>query len=165
MVLYIEMIYNMTTTMMMMVSSSYLGCQIPGTNEPRVEQAPNNNIDGRNLEAFDWDGFSNDGIVGSAYLRNRSLIPNGDGGIHDIQLLGDYDDVCSGNDESDNNVRNGNDEDCNNNVQNGNNDDAPDNAVVGGDVEIAVQGQQNDIPRQLKEVLVQKGQKSIFQND
>jgi hypothetical protein len=27
--------------------------QIPGANEPGVEQAPKNNVDGRNLEAFE----------------------------------------------------------------------------------------------------------------
>jgi hypothetical protein len=67
-----------------------LGGQIPGANEPGVEQAPNNNVDGRNLEAFDWDGFSDDGIVGGAYPRNRSPTPSGDGGARDIQSSEDY---------------------------------------------------------------------------
>jgi hypothetical protein len=40
-----------------------------------------NDDDGQNLEAFDWDGFSDDGVVGGAYARNRSSTPTGDGGV------------------------------------------------------------------------------------
>jgi hypothetical protein len=90
--------------------------QIPGPNEPRAKLAPNNNADGQNLEAFDWDGFSDDGVVGGAYPRNRSLTPSGDGGAHDIDSSEDYDDVCSGDDRSDGNVRNENDDDRGDNV-------------------------------------------------
>jgi hypothetical protein len=44
-----------------------------------------NDDDGQNLEAFDWDGFLDDGAVGGAYARNRSSMPTGDGGVRDIQ--------------------------------------------------------------------------------
>jgi hypothetical protein len=135
-----------------------LGGQIPGANEPRAGHALNNNADGQNLEAFDWDGFSDDGAVGGAYARNRSPMPTGDGGVRDIQSSEDYDDVPSGDDGSNNNVRNGNDDDCGDNVQNENGKDskeAPNNAAVGGDVEAAPQGLQNDVHRQPKEVPVE----------
>jgi hypothetical protein len=33
------------------------GAQNVGANEPGVQQALNNNIDGRNANVFDWDGF------------------------------------------------------------------------------------------------------------
>jgi hypothetical protein len=134
-----------------------LGGQIPGANESGVEQAPNNNTDGRNLEAFDWDGFSDDGAVGGAYPKNRSPMPSGDGGSCDIQSSEDYDDVRSGDDGSDGNVQTENDDDRGNNVQNGNDEEAPNNAAVGGDVQAALEGLQNDVPRQLEEVPVQQG--------
>jgi hypothetical protein len=87
-----------------------LGGQIGGANEPGIQQAPNNNVDGRNVEAFDWDGFSDEGAVGGAYCRNRSPTPS-NGGICGIQASEDYDDVPSGDDGSDDNVHNGNDDD------------------------------------------------------
>jgi hypothetical protein len=114
-----------------------LGGQIPGANEVGAEQAPNNNADGRNLEAFDWDGFLDDGTVGGAYPRNRSLMPSGDGGAHDIQSSEDYDEVCSGDDGSNGNVRNKNDDDRDDNVQN--DEETPNNVAVGGDVQAALQ--------------------------
>jgi hypothetical protein len=46
----------MTAAMMMMVSLG-LEAQIRGAIEPGVQQAPNNNVDGRNTKAFDWDGL------------------------------------------------------------------------------------------------------------
>jgi hypothetical protein len=116
-----------------------------------------NDDDGQNLEAFDWDGFSDDGAVGGAYARNRSPTPTGDGGVRDIQSSEDYDDVHNGNDGSDGNVRNGNDDDRDDNVQNENGEEAPNNAAGRGDVEAALQGPQNDIPRQPEEVPVQQG--------
>jgi hypothetical protein len=97
-----------------------LGGQIPRANEPRVGQAPNNNVDGQNFELFDWDGFLDDGAVGGAYARNRSPTPSGDGGVRDIQSSEDHDNVPSGDDGSDGNVRNGNDDDHDDNVQNKN---------------------------------------------
>jgi hypothetical protein len=105
-----------------------------------------NDDDGQNLEAFDWDGFSDDGAVGGAYARNRSPTPTGDGGVRDIQSSEDYDDVPSGDDGSGGNVRNGNDDDRDDNVHNENGEEAPNNAVVGGDVEAARQGPQNNVP-------------------
>jgi hypothetical protein len=111
----------------------------------------------RKFEAFDWDGFSDDGTVGSAYLRNHSPMPSGDGGTRDIQSSKDYDDVRSGDDRSDGNVRNENDDDRSDIVQNENDEDAPNNAAVGGDVHASLKGLQNDILGQLKEVLVQQG--------
>jgi hypothetical protein len=122
-----------------------LGGQIPGANEPGVEHASNNNADGRNFEAFDWDGFSDDSAVGGVYPRNCSPMPSGDGGARNIQSSEDYDDVRSGDDGSDGNVQNKNDE------------EAPNNAAVGGDVQAALEGLQNDVPRQLEEVPVQQG--------
>jgi hypothetical protein len=132
-----------------------LGGQIPGANEPGAEHVPNNNANGRNLEAFDWDGFSDDGAVGGAYPRNRSPTPSGDGGARDIQSSEDYDDVHSGDDGNDGNVRNGNDDDRGDNVQNGNDEEAPNNATIGGDVQTALEGLQNDIHGQPEEVPVQ----------
>ena len=123
-----------------------LGGQISGANELGAKHAPNNNDDGQNLEAFHWDGFSDDGAVGCAYHRNCSLMPSGNRGIRDIQSSEDYDDVCNGNDRSNDNVNNGNDDDINNSVQNKNDEEAPNNIVVGGDVEAALQGPQNNIP-------------------
>jgi hypothetical protein len=135
-----------------------LGGQIPGANESRTGQVPNNNADGQNLEAFDWDGFSDDGVVGGAYARNRFPTPTSDGGVCDIQSSEDYyDDVPNGDYGSDGNVRNGNDDDRDGNVQNENGEEAPNNAAVGGDVEAAPQGLQNDIPRQPEEVPVEQG--------
>jgi hypothetical protein len=134
-----------------------LGGQIPGPNEPRAEQAPNNNADDWNLEAFDWDGFSDDGTVGGAYPRNRSPTPSGDGGARNIQSSQDYDDVRSGGDGSDGNVRNENDDDHGDNVQNKNDEEAPNNAAVGGDVQAALEGLQNDVPGQPEEVPEQQG--------
>jgi hypothetical protein len=116
-----------------------------------------NDDDGQNLEAFDLDGFSDDGTVGGAYARNRSPTPIGDRGVRDIQSSEDYDDVPSGDDGSDGNVRNANDDDCDNNVQNENGEEAPNNAAVGGDVEAAPRGPQNNIPRQPEEVPVEQG--------
>jgi hypothetical protein len=116
-----------------------------------------NDDDGQNLEAFDWDGFSDDDVVRGAYARNCSPTPTGDGGVHDIQSSEDYDDVFSGDDGSDGNVRNGNDDDRYDNVQNENGEEASNNATVGGDVEVAPQGPQNDVPRQPEEVLVEQG--------
>jgi hypothetical protein len=132
-----------------------LGGQIPGANELGVEQAPNNNADGQNFEAFDWDGFSDDGAVGGAYARNRSPMPSGDGGARDIQSSEDYDDVCSGDDGSDDNVQNENDDDCGDNVRNEHDEEAPNNATVGGDVQAILKGLQNDVPRQPEEVPIQ----------
>ena len=114
----------------------------------------NNNDDGRNIDAFDQDGFSDDGTVGGAYCRNCSATPSGDGGNRNIQSLEDYDDVRSSNDGSDDNVDNRNDDDRNNSVQNGNDEEAPNNAVVGGDVEAALQGPQNNTPGRPEEVPV-----------
>jgi hypothetical protein len=90
--------------------------QILGANEPKAGQAPNNNAYGQNLEAFDWDGLLDDGAVGGAYPRNCSPTPSSDGGVRDIQSSEDYDDVPSGDDKSDGNVRNGNDDDRDDNV-------------------------------------------------
>ena len=126
--------------------------QILGANEPGIEQALNNNDDGQNLEAYDWDGFLDDGTVEGAYRRNCSLTPSSDGGICDIQSSQDYDDVCSGNDGSDSNVHSGNDDDHNDSMQNRNDEEAPNNATIGGDVEAGLQGPQNNIPRQPEEV-------------
>jgi hypothetical protein len=72
-------------------------------------------------------------------------MPSGDGGARNIQSSEDYDDVRSGDDGSDGNVQNKNDE------------EAPNNAAVGGDVQAALEGLQNDVPRQLEEVPVQQG--------
>jgi hypothetical protein len=116
-----------------------------------------NDDDGQNLEAFDWDGFSDDGVVGGVYARNHSPTPTGDGGIRGIQSSEDYDDVPSGNDGSDGNVCNGNDDDHGDNVQNENGEEAPNNVAVGGDVEAAPQGLQNDVPRQPEEVPIEQG--------
>jgi hypothetical protein len=91
-----------------------LGGQILGTNELGAEQAPNNNANGRNLEAFDWDGFSDEGVVGGAYLRNCSPTPS-ERGVRNIQSSEDCNDVCSSNDES-KPCRNRNDDDRDNNV-------------------------------------------------
>jgi hypothetical protein len=62
-------------------------------------------------------------------------------------LLSYYDDVSSGDDGSDDNLRNANEDDRDNNVQNENGEEAPNNAVVGGDVNAAPQGPQNNVPR------------------
>jgi hypothetical protein len=118
-----------------------------------------NDDDGQNLEAFDWDGFLDDGTVGGAYAINRSPTPTGDGGVRDIQSLEDYDDVPSGDDGSDSNVRNGNDDDRDDNVQNENGEEAPNNAAVGGDIEAAPQEPQNNVPRQPEEAPVEQGRK------
>jgi hypothetical protein len=75
-----------------------------------------NDDDGQNLEAFDWDGFSDDGTIGGVYARNRSPTATGDGGVRDIQSSEDYDDVSSGDDGSDENLRNTNEDDRDNNV-------------------------------------------------
>jgi hypothetical protein len=114
-----------------------------------------NDDDGQNLEAFDWDGFSYDDAVGGAYARNRSSTPTGDRSVCDIQSSEDYDDVPSGDDGSDSNIRNGNDDDCDDNVQNENGEEAPNNVAIGSDVEAAPQGPQNDVPRQPEEVPVE----------
>jgi hypothetical protein len=84
-------------------------------------------------------------------------MPSGDGGARDIQSSEDYDDVRSGDDGSDGNVQNENDDDCNDNVQNRNDEEAPNNVVVGGDVQAAFQGLQNDVPGQPEEVPIQQG--------
>jgi hypothetical protein len=42
-------------------------------------------------------------------------------------------------------------------VQNENGEEAPNNVVVGGDVEVAPQGPQNNVPRQPEEVPVEQG--------
>jgi hypothetical protein len=92
----------------------------PDDNGHKIENEGNddggNDDDGQNLEAFDWDGFSDGGAVGGAYARNSSSMPSGDGGVRDIQSSEDYDDVHSGDDGSDGNVRNGNDDDRDDNV-------------------------------------------------
>jgi hypothetical protein len=75
------------------------------------------------------------------YPRNCSPTPSSDGGVRNIQSSEDYDNVRSGNDGSNGNVRNGNDDDCDDNVQNGNDDEAPNNVVVGGDVKATLPGQ------------------------
>jgi hypothetical protein len=116
-----------------------------------------NDDDGQNLEAFEWDGFSDGNAVGGAYARNRSPTPTGDGGVRDIQSLEDFDDVPSGDDGSDGNVRNGNDDDRDDNEQNESGEEAPNNVAIGGDVKAAPQGLQNDVPRQLEEVPVEQG--------
>jgi hypothetical protein len=54
-------------------------------------------------------------------------------------------------------VRNKNDDDRGDNVQNGNDEEAPNNAGVGGDVQAALEGLQNDILGQPEEVPVQQG--------
>jgi hypothetical protein len=133
----------------------------PDDNRHETESERNddggNDDDGQNLEAFNWDGFLDDGTVGGAYARNRSPTATGDGGVRDIQSLEDYDDVPSGDDGSEDNVRNANDDDRDNNVQNENGEEAPNNAAVGGDVEAAPQGPQNNVPRQPEEVPVEQG--------
>jgi hypothetical protein len=84
-------------------------------------------------------------------------MPSGDGGVCDIQSSEDYDDVRSGDDRSNANVRNGNDDDRDDNVKNGNDEEAPNNVVVGADVKVVLPGQQNDIHGESEEVLVQQG--------
>jgi hypothetical protein len=125
------------------------------TESERNDDGGNDDDDGQNLEAFDWDGFSDDDTVGGAYARNRSPTATGDGGVRDIQSSEDYDDVPSSDDGSDGNVCNGNDDDHDDNVQNENGEEAPNNVVVGGDVEAAPQGPQNNVPRQPEEVPVE----------
>jgi hypothetical protein len=44
------------------------------------------------------------------YARNRFPMATGDGGVRDIQSSEDYDDVSSGDDRSNGNVRNANDD-------------------------------------------------------
>lgn len=78
-------------------------------------------------------------VVGGAYCENRSPVPS-DRGVCSVQALEDYDNVHSGHDRSDDNVRNGNDDECNGNVQNRNDEEASDNATIGGDVQGAMQG-------------------------
>ena len=123
----------MMAAMMMMVAS-------PGANKPRAGHAPINNADGQNFEAFDSNGFLNDGTVGGAYARNRFPMPSSNGDIHYIQSSKGHDDVPSSNDRSNSNVCNGNDDDHNDNVQNENGQEAHNNAVVGGNVKAAPQG-------------------------
>jgi hypothetical protein len=134
----------------------------PDDNGHKTESERNddgsNDDDGQNLEAFDWDGFSDDGAVGGAYARNRSPTPTGDGGVRYIQSSEDYDDVPSSDDGSDDDVHNANNDDRDNNVQNENGEEAPNNAAVGGDVEATPQGPQNNVPRQPDEVPVEQGQ-------
>jgi hypothetical protein len=54
-------------------------------------------------------------------------------------------------------VRNENDDDHGDNVQNKNDEEAPNNAAVGGDVQAALEGLQNDVPGQPEEVPEQQG--------
>ena len=119
--------------------------QILGTNEPRAKHALNNNIDGQNFKAFNWDGFLDDDTVGGVYARNHFPMPSDDGDVCNIQSSKNHDDVSSDDDASDNNVCNGNDDDRDNNVQNENGEKAPNNIAVGGDVEVVPQGLQNDV--------------------
>ena len=98
-----------------------------------AQQAQNNNTDGQNVDAFDWDGFSNKDVVGGTYLGNYSLMPS-NVGVCGIQASKDYDDVCNGDDKNKGNMHNRNDDECNSNVQNGNNEETPNNTGTGDDV-------------------------------
>jgi hypothetical protein len=82
-------------------------------------------------------------------------MPSGDGSAREIQSSEDYDDVRSGDDGGDCNMRNENDDDHGDNVQNGNDEEAPNNVAVGGDVQASLKGLQNDIPGQPEEVPIQ----------
>jgi hypothetical protein len=86
-----------------------------GADEPWTQRALNNNVDGPNADALDWDDFSDEDLVGSAYRGNRSPKPS-NGGVRSIHGLEDYDDIRSGDDGSDGNVHNRNDNERDGNV-------------------------------------------------
>jgi hypothetical protein len=61
-----------------------IGAQIGGANELGAQQAPNNNANGQNTDAFDWDGFSDEDAIQDVFCGNRSPMPS-DRGICGIQ--------------------------------------------------------------------------------
>jgi hypothetical protein len=109
------------------------GAQVQGENEPWAQQAPNNNVDGPNADAIDWDGSSDEDPLGGADCGNHSPTPS-DGGVCSNHGLEDYDDVCNSDDGSDDNVRNENDDESNGNVWNRNDEEAPNNNSSGDEV-------------------------------
>ena len=113
-----------------------------------------NNADGQYIDSFDWDGFLDEDTVGGAYCGNHSPMPS-DEGVCNIQASKDYDDVCNGDDGSDGNVGNRNDDESDGNVQNGNDEEALNNASTGDDVQGALQGQDNNVPREPEDVPIQ----------
>lgn len=125
-----------------------------GPNEPRAQQAPNNNIDGLDANVFNWDDSPDEHLHGSAYRGNCSLMPS-DGGVCSIHGFEDYDDVCNSNDGRDNNVHNGNDDKNNGNIYNGNDHEASNNGTSSDQVRDVLQGQNNNVLKEPQEVLVQ----------
>jgi hypothetical protein len=62
------------------------------SNEPRAQQALNNNVDGLDADSFYLDSFLDEHLVGGAYRGNHSPTPS-DEGVCSVNGSKDYDDV------------------------------------------------------------------------